>query len=150
MKKKQKKTQNKKTKFELSCGGVVYNKKIKKILIIKDLNNHFGFPKGKVEKDEPLLSAAKRETYEETGVKKLKFLAKIGEVKYFYKLKGSFIFKKVVYFLFETKQIYLTPQKEEIKKALWANLKEIQDKIKYKNTTSVIEETKKLIKQKYD
>jgi len=150
MKKKQKKTPPKKTKFELSAGGIVYNKNSKKVLIIKDPRGRFSFPKGRVEEREAVLNAAKREVAEETGVKKLEFIAKLGEIKYFYNLKGEFIFKKVVYFFFETTQKKLTIQKEEIKDAFFIGTNQLTKKISFKNILPIIKEAQKIISKNYD
>ena len=50
------------------AGGLVFNKKAQILLIFRKWS--WDLPKGKVEKNETLASAAIRETAEETGLKK--------------------------------------------------------------------------------
>ena len=57
----------KKTK---SAGGVVLNNK-GEILIVNQHGNSWSLPKGHIEEGEEILEAAKRETYEESGIRNL-------------------------------------------------------------------------------
>jgi len=133
--------------FELSAGGIVINSKNKKILTIVDQKNRYTFPKGQVEKGEEIQKAAEREIKEETGIKNLRLLEKIGEVEFFYKFKGELIFKKIIYFLFETTASKLKPQREEIKKACWLKPKEFFKKNAFKNIVPIFKKALKLIKK---
>lgn len=134
-----------KAKFELSAGGIVYNSKLKKILIIEYHDGRFAFPKGHNENDESMIETAKREIAEETGVKNLKFLAKIGEIDYFFKLHGKFIFKKVVYFLFTTTNIKTQAQQSEIKRAQFVSFETAEKKLSFKNLLPLLKKSKKLL-----
>ena len=53
--------------MEKSCGCVVFNDH--KVLVIKQLNGDYGFPKGHIDFGETEIECAMRETYEETGIK---------------------------------------------------------------------------------
>lgn len=139
------KQEKKKAKFELSAGGIVYNPKFKKILVIEYHDGRFGLPKGHNEKGETMVETAKRETTEETGVKNLKFIAKIGEIDYFFKLHGEFIFKKVVYFLFTTTNIKTKAQQSEIKKAQFISFEKAEKKLSFKNLLPLLKKSKKLL-----
>ena len=86
------------TKREVSAGGVVFRKD-GKILLIKDSYGRWAFPKGLVEKGEKNEQTAIREVKEEVGLKELKIIASLGQIKYFYKLKGEGIFKIVYFFI---------------------------------------------------
>jgi len=134
-----------KAKFELSAGGIVYNPKLDKVLVIEYQDGRISFPKGHNEKGESMIETAKRETTEETGVKKLQFIAKIGEVTYFFKLHDEFIFKKVVYFLFKTSDIKTKPQLSEIKTARFKTFDEAQNLITFKNLMPLLKKSKKLL-----
>jgi 8-oxo-dGTP pyrophosphatase MutT (NUDIX family) len=49
-------------------GGIILNKTLDKCLLVKGFNTRsWGFPKGKINKDEPEIDCAAREVYEETG-----------------------------------------------------------------------------------
>lgn len=52
------------------AGGVVQNRS-GDILLVNQRGDSWSFPKGHVEKGEKLLDAARREIYEETGIRKL-------------------------------------------------------------------------------
>jgi len=129
-----------KAKLEISSGGVVYRKERNKIqfLLIKDSYGRWALPKGKIEKNEKPEEAAKREIQEETGLKDLKIVSKLGQIKYFYKLHDQPIFKIVYNYLLETNQKELKPS-WEIKEAKWYSQKEALKTIAYKNTKVILE-----------
>ncbi len=124
---------------EISAGGMVWNKELKKILLIRDSYGRWALPKGMVEKGETSEQAALREITEETGLKDLKIIEKLGEVKYFYTLKGEKIFKIVVLFLVEAKDSELKPQLKEIQGAEWFDVEKAAETIEYKNTKNIME-----------
>ena len=66
---------------EISAGGIVYNTRTKKVLLILDPNNKWGIPKGLVEKGESIENAAMREVREETGLKNVKIIKDLGAIK---------------------------------------------------------------------
>jgi len=83
---------------ELSAGGVLF--KNGEVLLIKNPSGVWTFPKGLIEEGEKPEETAVREVYEETGVKgRIKDF--LGEITYWYTLKGEKIFKKVKYYLME-------------------------------------------------
>lgn len=65
------------TKFVDDAGGIVVNKQTGNIAIIKMKHGVWGFPKGKIDKNENSLEAAKREVYEETGVKEVELVKQL-------------------------------------------------------------------------
>lgn len=57
--------------YDKNSAGVLLVKQCQNTLyffVVENYNNYFGFPKGKVEKNESQIEAAKREFYEETGM----------------------------------------------------------------------------------
>ena len=89
-------------KREISSGGVVFKKTARtfQVLLLKDKNNFWSFPKGLIEKDEDKLTAAKREIGEEIGVKKIKMICELKPINYFYKWEDQIVNKTVYFFLF--------------------------------------------------
>lgn len=128
--------------FEHSAGGVVYRrvKKNIKVLLLLDKNKTWTFPKGLIEDNEDPIKTAKREIFEEVGLKELKFIEKIDTVGYFYRFKENLIRKKVDYFLFEyTGSKSPVPQKEEgISDAKWFDLDEALAIIGYPKTNKPV------------
>lgn len=124
---------------EISAGGLVYNKRTKKFLLIQDRNGKWTLPKGLIEKGETTEEAALRETAEETGLplKRLKILKKLGTVKYSYVLHNKKVFKIVVFYLMETDAIRLRPQ-WEIKDAKWIARKDVLKMPGYSDTKLII------------
>ena len=60
-----------------SAGGVVLNKN-GEVLIVNQHGNSWSLPKGHIEEGEEILEAAKRETYEESGIKNLTYIKDLG------------------------------------------------------------------------
>src|SRR5882724_7744630 len=60
-----------------SAGGVVLNRK-GQVLVVNQRGRSWSLPKGHIEKGENLLGAARREIYEESGLRKLKFVKLLG------------------------------------------------------------------------
>ncbi len=142
---------------ELSAGGVVYNPRLKKILLIKDFGDKWTLPKGWIEKGETEEQAAVREVQEETGIKNLKILAQLGEIEFFYTAthdrdyglkKGERVHKKVIFFLMETEDEKLVPQ-WEIKGVEWFSLEDALKASGYSNTRNVLERAVGIIKEKF-
>ena len=103
-----------KIKKEISAGAVIFKKErgvLKFLLLLHEGRSHgwpyWAFPKGHIEKNETEIVATKREIYEETGLKKLKFIEGFRRVEtYFFarkisKRKKERIFKIVIWRLAE-------------------------------------------------
>ncbi len=135
-------------KREFSAGGLVFHKnKETEVLLIKDHAGRWSLPKGHIEKGETTKETALREVSEETGLKKLKIITRLGEIKYFFQLKGEKIFKIVVFFLMEAEDTKLKVQ-WEIQDAKWFPVEEIREMIGYKNQKNIIENAIKFLKEK--
>jgi tRNA nucleotidyltransferase (CCA-adding enzyme) len=62
---------------EFSCGAIIY--KMQKdsplfLLVNSKRNGRWGFPKGHIEKNETEIETARREIFEETGIKDIEFV----------------------------------------------------------------------------
>lgn len=112
-----------------SIGGILfrYSNANPKYLIIKHnkLDDHWGFPKGRIEKEETSFETLKREIFEETGIKKFKVIKSLKfRTNYSFTFKKQKIEKSVVYFLLETKEkkIRLSKEHDDYK---WGNFEGI-------------------------
>ncbi len=124
--------------YEHSCGAVVYriiNEEYRFLLIKNRRSNHWGFPKGHMEKGETKEETAKREVLEETGIH-------IDIVDGFckssqYKI-GSKIEKRVDVFLGSTSDTQTVIQKEEIEDYIWLRYAEAFDRLKFENDKEIL------------
>ncbi len=92
----------------IAAGGVVLNKK-NQICLVNDrtlLKNTWSLPKGRTERGEKLIETARREIFEETGLKNLILIRKLGVIK-----RPSLIFplveKQIHVYLFRTNELKL-------------------------------------------
>ena len=139
-------------KREISSGGIVYRKAGNDIyiMLIRDHNNKWSFPKGHVEKGEKPPDAAVREVEEETGIK-ADIVCPVGDIKYFFVKDGEKIFKIVSFFLMKTEQKDFVIQ-WEIKGASWVTVDEAvsiiaSGKESYKNQLIVLNKAIEKIKE---
>ena len=125
-------------KVEISAGGIVFKLKNGRpqILLIKDHNGEWTFPKGLIERSEDKVKAAAREVAEEVGLKKISFICELSPIEYWYKWEGELIRKNVFYYLFEAKgEEKLIPQNEEgITEARWFTPQEALKTVGYRKT----------------
>ncbi len=140
-------------KTEISAGGVIYKRQnnIYLILILKDKNDNWTFPKGLIEKNESKETAAKREIAEEVGLKDIRLCDELSPIGYWYKWKEDIVKKKVFYFLFEDiGNEQPVPQNEEgIQEVKWVPLTKAKEIVGYPKTNKpVIEEVEEKLKVK--
>lgn len=125
-------------KREISAGGVIVAMIKGKwhVLLLKDKNGNWTFPKGLIEKGEAFRETAVREIGEEVGITTLKFIKGLASVDYLYKWEGNLIKKTVHYFLFENGGYEkLIPQtKEGIMDVKWFPFQEAVSLVGYPKT----------------
>lgn len=108
----------------LSCGIIPFKKEGAEIkfLLIKHLDGHWSFPKGKKNKGESDLDTAKRELFEETGIRELSVLEEKNFVESYSFTKDDQKFdKEVTYFLAEVFAEEVSIQEKEICEYKWLN-----------------------------
>ena len=125
---------------EFSSGGIVVRNEgdFFVVLLIKDRFGHWSWPKGHIDKGESTVNAAIREIREETGLKKVTLVKKIGKTQYYHRLKGKLMFKTVFLYLFKTHQATFKIQKDEIDDARWFAPAEAIGKVKYKDAKMLL------------
>ncbi|MDR0398916.1 MAG: NUDIX domain-containing protein [Endomicrobium sp.] len=138
---------------ETSCGAVVYKMTQDGIPIFLLVNskrsNRWGFPKGHIENGESETETAKREIFEETGIKNVKFVENFRQEDVYLingvldETKGRLVEKHSVYFLALALEDALDFDKNEISKLEWADIKKAQEFLSFANQ-------KKIIKLAYD
>ena len=113
-----------------SCGCIIIENN--KVLLIQQRKGNWGFPKGRVEKNETESETALREVKEETNLDvKIEDLNKTYKDSYFTKKNES---KEVVYFLAKRIGGEIKPQEKEIKNIEWVELSEAINRITMKST----------------
>lgn len=120
-----------------SCGCIVINDG--KVLLIKQHQGFYGFPKGHVEKNETEIETAYRETKEETGIDVILDKEKRFEISY-YTRKNNF--KTVVYFLAHPKNIEIKIQEDEILEAKWVPINDVEGILTFDNMKKLWEKVK--------
>ncbi len=137
---------------EVSAGAIIFkrDKEIKYLLLFRKKEEHFNalwsFPRGKIEKNENELDAAKREIEEETGLKDINFLENFKEkINWFYKKDNQVIYKESTFFLAEYKsgEIKISEEHDDYK---WCNYEETIELLKFKNIKEVFEKADKFLK----
>jgi len=113
-----------------SAGGIVLRKDL--VLIVSQRGTSWSFPKGSVEIGEDDIEAARREIFEESGIRNLKLIKKLEEYQR-YKIdkegKGEdrSEIKTIVLFLFKTNEDILKPVDPHNPEALWVKKDKVVD-----------------------
>ena len=125
-------------KIIIAAGGIILNNNGHVLWIFR--NGKWDLPKGKVERGESIISAARREVQEECGIENISLGGLLGKTYHTYEHKGIYILKESNWYEMTCNEIgNLKPQFEEgITKVIWV------DNIQYKkclaNTYSSISE----------
>ena len=113
-----------------SAGGVVINNK-NEVLVVSQHGNSWSLPKGHVENGEDEITAAKREIYEESGIKDLELVKKLGKYERFKIGKDGgetkSELKEITIFLFKTNTIDSKPIDPENPEIKWVRKEEVAD-----------------------
>lgn len=108
-----------------SAGGIVINMKSGKILMVNQEGQRWSFPKGHIDKGENEFEAAKREIYEESGIRDLELIKNIGSYERIGSLGNEF--KSIHMFLFKTKEEELGPIDYKNPEARWVEKDKVAD-----------------------
>ena len=117
---------------ETSAGAIVFclgeNCAPLFLLVLSARHNEWGFPKGHIEQGETELEAARREVFEETGVKDIAFINGFKETARYRTANSG---KRSIYFLAKADISQSFVHDSEIKKAEWLGFEEALKVLKY-------------------
>ena len=142
---------------EYSYGAVVYkidNNEPLFLLIKSKRSGRWGFPKGHIEKGETGIEAAKREIFEETGIKNIRFIDGFREEDVYIidgtlpETKGSIAEKHSIYFLAEALSEPVNYDKKEISDLRWVNFEDTQKLLYFLNQKKTAEQAYEKIKER--
>lgn len=136
-------------KKEKSCGAVVYKKEDNKIklLIIKQHDNYWSFPKGHVEKNETEEETAIREIKEETNID-VEIDNNFRKVITYSPKEG--VIKDVVFFMGKALSDNIIIDPNELYDAKWENINKVKEHFNYKENIYILKEAIKYIKEHYE
>lgn len=126
--------------YETSAGGAVINK-ARVVVVFQNLTKTWCLPKGHIENGESPEEAARREIFEETSIKELNLVQKLGEYCRGSK-KSPKIKKRIIMFLFTTKQEYLKPIGSESLLAKWIQIDKVANLLGYEEDRQFFLKTK--------
>jgi 8-oxo-dGTP pyrophosphatase MutT (NUDIX family) len=142
---------------EKSAGAVIFRREDNKIYYLllhypsvshRAEKDYWDFPKGHIEEGEKELDTVKREVFEETGLKKIKFVEGFKEwIKYFFKYKGKTVFKIVTFYLAETKEKKVKISGEHIGYD-WLPYEKAIKKLSFKNAKEILKKAHEFISKK--
>jgi 8-oxo-dGTP pyrophosphatase MutT (NUDIX family) len=127
-------------KREFSAGGVVLRRFRARpfLCAVRPRADVLALPKGHPEPGESSIEAATREVREETGVV-AEPLEKLGDVRYWYVLKGERVLKIVSFFLFRYRSGSVRDHDHEVEAAEWIPLAEAPRRLSYKGEREMAE-----------
>ena len=130
-------------KKEKSCGAVVFRRKKElEVLVIRQNQGHWCFPKGHVEGDETERETAVREVREETGLN-IRFLFGFREETHYCPQED--IEKDVVYFAAMENGGRLKKQAAEVSEIVWVSIPEASALLTYENDKQLFRKAVKFV-----
>ena len=124
---------------EKSCGCIIFDGD--QVLLIRQVQGHWTFPKGHVEEGETEIETATREVKEETNLDVVIDPDKRYEIDYVYDEGNK---KNVVFFVANVKNHNAKPQEDEVSEIEWFNFDDAIDTLTYDNTKTLL---RKVIKE---
>lgn len=101
------------------------------VVVVSPRDGVFALPKGHPEPGESLEQAATREVLEETGIA-AEPIERLGEVRYWYTLRGERVQKSVTFFLFAYRSGDVEDHDDEVESAEWVALESAPSLLSYR------------------
>lgn len=128
-----------------SAGGVVLNSK-GEILVVNQRGNSWSLPKGHIDEGEDELTAAKREIAEESGIKSLELVRKLGTYERYkiglHEAEDRSELKEITMFIFRTNEEELRPSDPHNPEARWVPVKDVAKLLTHKKDKGFFESVK--------
>jgi len=125
-----------KTKYVKCAGAIIINKN-QEVAIVNQNYDSWSLPKGHIDPGESKIDAAKRELYEETGIKNATLIKYIGEYgRYRIGLNGKddkSEYKTIFIYLFKSNQRILKPIDPYNPEAKWVPYQEVEKILTHPN-----------------
>ena len=117
------------------------------ILLVKNSKGgHWGLPKGTPEKDEKPIDTAKRELFEETGIKDIEIKSEPTlEEKYDFEQNGSAYSKTNTYYLGFVNKMTEGNQLDQIDELKWVKINKAQNTLTHQSAIDVVNKLAKLL-----
>ena len=115
------------------------------VLVVNQNHNSWSLPKGHIDPGEDALAAARREVYEESGIRQLTLVKEIGEYRR-YKIgkdggDDPSELKVMQFFLFTTSEMDLKPVDPDNPEARWVAKKEVAALLTHPKDKEFIQKT---------
>jgi len=142
--------------LEKSAGAIIFRKEGDEIYYLllhyprgaRRPEPYWDFPKGHVEKGEKEINTVKREVWEETGLKDLRFIDGFKEqIKYFFKWEGENILKFVTFYLAETEEKDIKISSEHIG-FKWLPYKKAMTQLTFQNAKELLQKANNFLSRK--
>ena len=139
-------------KVEAKSYGVIpifKNKDSFYILLVKNTKGgHWGLPKGTPEKDEKPIDTAKRELFEETGIKDIDIKTNpTFQEKYDFEQNDILYSKTNTYYLGFVKEMTEGNQLDQIDELRWVKIDEAQNTLTHQSAIDVVNKLSEYLKQ---
>ncbi|MFH0863999.1 MAG: NUDIX domain-containing protein [Candidatus Gottesmanbacteria bacterium] len=136
-------------KKSYSAGGLVVNK-YGQILVVNQYGNSWSLPKGHIEPGEDILTTAKREITEESGITDLKLIKELGSYerpRLGLDPRNNDIskVKNITLFLFVTDQLETKPQDLDNPEAIWLKPRKAVGRLTSKKDKEFLQKSLRLI-----
>lgn len=129
-------------KYEKSCGAVIFDNE--KILLIKQIAGHWGFPKGHVEDGETEVQTAIREIKEETNLD-VEINDKLRYVETYCPKED--VQKDVVFFIGKKIGGQAVAQEEEVSEMQWVSYEKALEMLTFESSKNVLKKAVSDLKQ---
>lgn len=135
---------------DVSAGGVVFRRTpagVEVALVGRLAPRRWALPKGAPRKGEPLEQAALREVEEETGLQ-ARLLSPLGEVNYWFVLRGVRHFKTVHFYLMEATGGDTSRHDREYDMVEWFPIRDAPAVMSYANEARIVEQAAQLLESR--